>query len=61
MAKLYPTGYGLSGVVGLSGIADLENCPGGDRWDREPVFVANINALRQIVIAGPDAGYGPSA
>jgi malonate decarboxylase epsilon subunit len=55
MAKLYPTGYGLSAVVGLSESQVLKIVQAATS-DREPVFVANINAPRQIVIAGSDAG-----
>ena len=51
----YPSGYGLSAVVGLteaalSKIVDEINGPD------MPVFIANLNAPTQIVIAGSDAG-----
>ena len=51
MMKLYPDGYGLSAIVGLNesrvtkivqAVTSVQN----------PVFVGNINAPRQIVIAG---------
>jgi malonate decarboxylase epsilon subunit len=54
MIKLYPTGFGLSAIIGLSEsqitaiVADVSS-------DEAPVFVGNINAPRQIVIAGADA------
>jgi len=55
MTSLYPTGYGLSAIVGLSESQVLKIVQ-ATRSDREPVFVANINAPRQIVIAGSDVG-----
>jgi len=54
MIKLYPTGFGLSAIIGLSEsqvtaiVQDVTS-------DQAPVFVGNINAPRQIVIAGEDA------
>lgn len=55
MAKAYPEGYGLSAVVGLkeqqlSAIVSEINKP------ESPVFLANLNAPTQMVIAGSDAG-----
>ena len=51
MEQLYPAGYGLAAIVGLnekqvSRLVDLAYT------NENPVFVANINAPRQIVIAG---------
>jgi malonate decarboxylase epsilon subunit len=51
MIELYPSGYGLSAIVGLSEsqvtkIVDAVTSHGA------PVFVSNINAPRQIVVAG---------
>ena len=51
MEHLYPAGYGLAAIVGLnekqvSRIVELAYS------NENPVFVANINAPRQIVIAG---------
>ena len=55
MLTLYPTGYGLAAIVGLteSQVAPLvqEACT-----PQAPVYVGNINAPRQIVIAGSDLG-----
>jgi malonate decarboxylase epsilon subunit len=54
MIKLYPAGFGLSAIIGLSEsqvtaiVQDVSS-------DQAPVFVGNINAPRQIVIAGADA------
>jgi malonate decarboxylase epsilon subunit len=55
MAKLYSTGYGLSAIVGLTesavtSIVESKNTP------EAPVFVSNINAPRQVVIAGSNVG-----
>ena len=55
MEKAYPDGYGLSAVVGLneqllSRIVSEINKP------ESPVFLANLNAPTQIVIAGSDSG-----
>jgi malonate decarboxylase epsilon subunit len=55
MEKLYPTGYGLSAIVGLSEtqVAKLVDAA---TTEEHPVFVGNINAPRQIVIAGSNEG-----
>src|SRR5260370_25343003 len=55
MEKAYPSGYGLSVVVGLneqqlSKIVSEMNKPDA------PVFLANLNAPTRIVIRGSDAG-----
>jgi len=55
MTQLYPTGYGLSAIVGLNESQVLKIVQVATS-KREPVFVANINAPRQIVIAGADTG-----
>jgi malonate decarboxylase epsilon subunit len=51
MKKLYPTGYGLSVIIGLdeSQVAKIVQARNSQE---APVFVGNINAPRQIVIAG---------
>jgi malonate decarboxylase epsilon subunit len=51
MMKLYPTGYGLSAIVGLneSRVTEIVRAVTSVQ---DPVFVGNINAPRQIVIAG---------
>jgi malonate decarboxylase epsilon subunit len=51
MEQMYPVGYGLAAIVGLiekhvSRLVELAYT------NENPVFVANINAPRQIVIAG---------
>jgi malonate decarboxylase epsilon subunit len=53
MIELYPTGYGLSAIIGLSE-AQVVNIIRAVTTDQ--VFLANINAPVQIVIAGSEAG-----
>ena len=48
---LYPTGYGLSVIVGLSE-PQVTNIVEVTSAAQAPVFVANVNAPHQIVIAG---------
>ena len=55
MTNLYPTGYGLSAIVGLSE-SQVTKIVQATTSDEAPVFVGNINAPRQIVIAGSNAG-----
>jgi malonate decarboxylase epsilon subunit len=55
MENAWPSGYGLTAVSGLSEtqvetLADAHARDGGER-----VYVANVNAPRQIVVAGADA------
>ena len=55
MMGLYPTGYGLAVIVGMtetqvSALVKKVHTPAA------PVYVGNINAPRQVVIAGSDAG-----
>ena len=52
MESSYPSGYGMLAVSGLSerDLSALIDGPG-----LEPAFIANLNAPRQIVIAGSDA------
>ena len=55
MEKAYPHGYGLSVVTGLNEqqLSEIVN----EIYEPEsPVFLANLNAPTQIVIAGSDAG-----
>jgi malonate decarboxylase epsilon subunit len=53
MIELYPTGYGLSAIIGLSE-SQVVNIIRAITTDQ--VFLANINAPRQIVIAGSETG-----
>ena len=55
MAHLCPAGYGLSVIVGLSE-SQVTKIVQATSSDQAPVFVANINAPRQIVIAGSHVG-----
>jgi malonate decarboxylase epsilon subunit len=55
MMGLYPMGYGLAAIIGLTEgqvSALVEKAHTADT----PVYVGNINAPRQIVIAGSDEG-----
>ena len=51
MEKLFPSGYGLSAIVGLTEF-QVTQIVHAEYSDQAPVFVGNINAPRQIVIAG---------
>ena len=55
MASLYPTGYGLAAIVGLTE-AQVAALVDQAHTTETPVFVGNINGPRQLVIAGSDAG-----
>jgi malonate decarboxylase epsilon subunit len=55
MIGLYPTGYGLSAIVGLDE-SQVTKIVQATTSDQAPVFVGNINAPRQIVIAGSNVG-----
>lgn len=55
MVELYPTGYGLSAIIGL-GESQVLSIVQAVTTDQDPVFLANINAPLQTVIAGSDAG-----
>lgn len=51
MERMYPAGYGLAAIVGLNEI-QVSSLVGSVTDEAHAVFVANINAPRQIVIAG---------
>jgi malonate decarboxylase epsilon subunit len=55
MIKLYPTGYGMSAILGLSE-SQITRIVEATISSQEPVFVGNINAPRQIVISGSNSG-----
>jgi malonate decarboxylase epsilon subunit len=55
MEHMYPTGYGLAAIVGLSE-AQVIKLVAAESTTTHPVFVGNINAPRQIVIAGSIEG-----
>lgn len=53
MIRLFRSGYGLSVIVGLTE-SEVTELVQAEASDQSPVFVGNINAPRQIVIAGED-------
>jgi malonate decarboxylase epsilon subunit len=55
MLSLYPTGYGLAAIVGLAEV-QVAALAEKAHTAQAPVYVGNINAPRQIVIAGSDEG-----
>lgn len=55
MDERYPDGYGMTAIVGLERM-QLEPLIARVRADGLPVYLANLNARRQLVVAGSDAG-----
>jgi malonate decarboxylase epsilon subunit len=55
MVDFYPQGYGLAVIVGLTE-EQVSTLVEEAYTEQEPVYVGNINAPRQIVIAGSDEG-----
>lgn len=55
MVELYPSGYGLAAIVGLNE-EQVSILAQKIHSVQTPVYVANINAPRQIVIAGSNDG-----
>jgi malonate decarboxylase epsilon subunit len=55
MVKLYPQGYGLAAIVGLTE-NQVSTLVEQAYTDQDPVYVGNINAPRQVVIAGSNGG-----
>lgn len=55
MEDAYPSGYGMAAIIGLE-LAQLEPLVAGVHSAGQPVYVANLNARRQIAIAGSEAG-----
>jgi malonate decarboxylase epsilon subunit len=55
MVKLYPQGYGLAAIVGLTE-EQVSTLVKNAYTEKNPIYVANINGLRQIVIAGSSEG-----
>jgi malonate decarboxylase epsilon subunit len=55
MVELYPQGYGLAAIIGLT---ETQVCTlvKNAYTKQNPVYVGNINAPRQIVIAGSNEG-----
>ncbi|NVI85061.1 malonate decarboxylase subunit epsilon [Janthinobacterium sp. BJB401] len=54
MEQAYPTGYGMAAIIGLD-LAQLEPLLAQVHGAATPVYVANLNAPRQIAIAGSEA------
>lgn len=55
MAELYPKGYGLSVVVGLNE-SQVSRLVQQAYSEQSPVYLSDINAPREIVIAGSNEG-----
>jgi len=55
MEKAYPKGYGLAAVIGLSE-THLSQIISEINKPESPVFMGNLNAPTQFVIAGSDSG-----
>lgn len=55
MLALYPQSYGLAAITGLTE-QQVSSLVDAVHSDTAPVYVANINAPRQIIIAGSDGG-----
>ncbi|OEZ87413.1 malonyl CoA-acyl carrier protein transacylase [Janthinobacterium sp. HH104] len=53
MEHAYPAGYGMAAIIGLD-LAQLEPLLAQVHGAATPVYVANLNALRQIAIAGSE-------
>ncbi|HEX4170615.1 MAG TPA: acyltransferase domain-containing protein [Bryobacteraceae bacterium] len=58
MERLFPNGYGMAAVVGLSE-TQVRQIVSEVHSTAAPVYVANINAPRQIVISGAVSGIEP--
>jgi malonate decarboxylase epsilon subunit len=55
MEQAYPAGYGMAAIIGLE-LAQLEPLLAQVHGAATPVYVANLNAPRQIAIAGSVTG-----
>jgi malonate decarboxylase epsilon subunit len=55
MEELFPTGYGLAAIIGLTE-KQVSEMVEAAYTEQAPVYVGNINAPRQIVIAGSNQG-----
>jgi malonate decarboxylase epsilon subunit len=54
MQRAYPQGYGMTAIIGLD-LATVEALLAQVHSEQTPVYLANINADNQLVIAGSDA------
>ncbi len=55
MEQAYPSGHGMAAIIGLDS-RQLEPLLNQVHSAATPVYIANLNARRQIAIAGSDAG-----
>ncbi|MGP0014820.1 malonate decarboxylase subunit epsilon [Pseudomonas sp.] len=55
MQQAYPQGYGMTALIGLE-LAAVDKLLAHVHSERTPVYLANINADNQCVIAGSDEG-----
>jgi malonate decarboxylase epsilon subunit len=51
MERLHPSGYGMAAIIGLSE-TQISSIIEDVTSDAQPVFISNLNAPRQIVVAG---------
>lgn len=54
MEQAYPSGYGMAVVLGLDA-QQLAPLVAQVHTDTQPVYIANLNAAREIVVSGSDA------
>jgi malonate decarboxylase epsilon subunit len=54
MTWAFPTGFGLAAIEGLNEL-QVHGIVEGTRTEKLPVYISNINAPRQVVVAGSDA------
>ncbi len=54
MQQAYPQGYGMTAIIGLD-LATVEGLLARVHSAQMPIYLANINADNQVVIAGSDA------
>ncbi|MGR4971918.1 malonate decarboxylase subunit epsilon [Pseudomonas sp. LARHCG127] len=57
MQQAYPQGYGMTAIIGLD-LAMVEALLAQVHSETTPVYLANINADNQVVIAGSDGAMG---
>lgn len=57
MQQAYPQGYGMTAIIGLD-LAAVEALLAQVHSETAPVYLANINADNQVVIAGSDGAMG---
>jgi malonate decarboxylase epsilon subunit len=53
MERAFPTGFGLAAIEGLTEV-QVEGIVERTRTEKLPVYISNINAPRQVVVAGSD-------